>query len=113
LVGWLWFLGVLVPTMGIVHVGIQAMADRFIYVPIIGLLLMLCFGAKDALLVKLNGSKIAAIGAVIVVSICGALSRVQVSYWKNDLALFEHARLVTKDNYMAYNVLGGLYLRQG
>jgi Flp pilus assembly protein TadD len=114
IVGWLWFLGVLVPMSGIIHVGIQAMADRFMYVPIIGLLVAACFGVAG-ILRRTTSSLALSSGVVagVALAVCMGLSRAQVSYWKNDYTLFEHAREVTKDNYMAYTAVGGILLRQG
>jgi len=112
-VGWFWFVGVLVPMTGIVHVGIQAMADRFMYLPIIGLLVAICFGVRNWLANKKFtwGAGAVVTGGALV--ICVAVARAQVPHWKNDYEMFEHARQVTKDNYMAYTAVGGIYLRQG
>jgi tetratricopeptide (TPR) repeat protein len=112
-VGWLWFVGVLFPMSGIVAVGIQAMADRFMYVPLIGVLIMVCFGARELLSKMASGRKIATVSAAVVLVACVGLSRAQVQSWKGDYELFERAREVTKDNYMAYTAVGGILLRQG
>jgi len=112
-VGWLWFVGVMIPMSGIVFVGIQAMADRFMYLPIIGLILIVCFGAREFFNKQKAGLKTGLMGAAVALFAFVAVARTQVSYWKSDLALFDHARQVTKDNYLAYNVVGGAYLRQG
>lgn len=112
-VGWFWFVGVMLPMTGVVQVGTQAMADRFMYVPIIGLLIMVCLTAREALAYSVYRIPVAAVGTVLVLGTCMVFSRIQLSYWKNDLTLFEHARHVTKDNYLAYNVVGHMLLREG
>jgi protein O-mannosyl-transferase len=105
-VGWLWFLGTLVPTIGLVQIGEHAMADRFTYIPHIGLFLMLVWGteafAESGLAAKtrqfvLSG---AAAGILIVFSV---LTWVQLGYWHDTQALFGHTLAVTGPNYFAEN----------
>ncbi|HEX4644255.1 MAG TPA: tetratricopeptide repeat protein, partial [Verrucomicrobiae bacterium] len=98
LVGWLWFAGTLVPVIGLVQVGEQSMADRYTYLPSIGLFLALTWGFCD--LIKPQR------GRVVVLSVCGAISIIlcavltaqQISYWKNSRTLFEHALAATDQN---------------
>jgi Flp pilus assembly protein TadD len=105
-VGWLWFLGMLVPVIGLVQVGLQSMADRYTYLPSVGLFLMLAWGVpRGAAGERVRRMALAADG-VAVVSICAALSVVQVRYWKNTETLFGHAIEVTKDNWLAHYNLG-------
>jgi protein O-mannosyl-transferase len=100
-VGWFWFIGVMVPSIGLVQAGEQAMADRFMYVPAIGLFLALVWGVhgmatdSERLRVALG---LASLSAVI---LCVVLSRRQLGYWKNSEALFQHAVAVTESNYVA------------
>jgi tetratricopeptide (TPR) repeat protein len=106
IVGWLWFLGTLVPAIGIVQVGIQSMADRYTYVPLIGIFIMLVWGlgdlAEDRADWEIPLKSLA--GVSIVSSMVFAIG--QVRFWKDSEALFSHTVAVTKDNYLAYNNLG-------
>jgi protein O-mannosyl-transferase len=113
LVGWLWFIGVLVPAIGVVHVGIQAMADRFAYVPIIGLFLCAVWSATDLLNRRQVPASVRTALATIIIAGLVAISWRQIGYWKNDYSLFERARTVTRNNYMAYTAVGGVLLKQG
>lgn len=104
--GWLWYLGTLVPVIGIVQVGSQAMADRYTYVPLTGIFLAVSWGAA-----RMTGGR--TICRVIIVlaaflSIAGSLlaTRVQVDYWNSNLSLYTHAVQVIKDNWKAHFNLG-------
>jgi tetratricopeptide (TPR) repeat protein len=103
-VGWLWFLGMLLPVIGIVQVGDQAMADRYTYLPLIGLFLAAAWGlpaaAPPRARAALGGLAAAAIAA------CIAASLVQVSHWRDDVALFSRALAVTEGNWTAHQGLG-------
>ena len=106
LVGWLWYLGTLVPVIGIVQVGAQAMADRYTYLPLIGIFMMLVWGFMElaAVFIKrpvLWGS--VAGGAMVVLIL---LTQIQVGYWQDSVTLFNNALRVTERNYQAYNHLG-------
>lgn len=104
-VGWLWYLGTLVPVIGIVQAGRQAMADRYMYIPMIGLLIMIAWGAP-ILLRSFRQRRIMLGAAAALVGLCMiAAGRTQVSYWSNSRSLFEHALAVTSDNYIAHNNL--------
>jgi Flp pilus assembly protein TadD len=112
-VGWLWYVGTLVPVIGLVQVGAQAMADRYTYVPLIGLFIMVSWGIPE-LAAKWRFRRVGlglAAGAVIVASMI--LTWTNLHHWKNSAALFEHALEVTDDNYLAHNNLGIVYMRQG
>jgi tetratricopeptide (TPR) repeat protein len=111
-VGWLWYLGTLVPVIGLVQVGSQAMADRYTYVPLIGLFLMLVWGVSDlASAVHLPRPYLGAI-AVAILFACGLLTRTQLGYWKSDVDFWKHALTVTEENATAHNGLGVYYYRQ-
>ncbi len=106
LTGWLWYLGTLVPVIGLIQVGKQAMADRYAYIPMIGLFIIIAWGIPDLLRGLPRRKIIFAIssGAVIVgLMIC---SVVQVHYWQNSVTLFEHALRVTGMNSRAHYNLG-------
>jgi hypothetical protein len=105
-VGWFWYLGTLVPVIGLVQVGEQAMADRYTYIPFIGLFLILTWGAS-ALIGKWRYKKI--VTSTITTSIFFVMittTWVQVSYWKNSIRLFTHALSVTNGNYVIHTNLG-------
>jgi len=112
-VGWFWYLGMLVPVIGIVQVGMQAMADRYTYIPLVGIFIALAWGAAD-LANRLGLKKgILAAAAGIVLAALAAVTWVQVSYWQNSVTLFEHALAVTSDNYLAHGNLGVALNRAG
>ena len=111
-VGWFWFLGTLVPVIGLVQVGLQAMADRYTYIPLIGLLTIVAWGTNDLLVgwkYRKVALSVASFAIVLVLSICASL---QTSYWRNSQTLFEHALRVTAGNYVACNNLGLALLEQ-
>jgi tetratricopeptide (TPR) repeat protein len=111
--GWLWFLGTLVPVIGLVQVGGQSMADRYSYVPSIGIFLVLVWGAHELTC----GWRYQGVGAVAIAAatalLCAGLTRAQIGYWKDGESLCRHAILVTKDNYNAHYGLGSALDRQG
>jgi tetratricopeptide (TPR) repeat protein len=105
-VGWLWFCGTLVPTIGLVQVGIQSMADRYTYLPLIGLFIMLAWGANELLPDRPWRGQALAIGGVLLLAASALLTERQVQFWRDSETLFGHAVQVTRDNYLAYNNLG-------
>jgi Tfp pilus assembly protein PilF len=112
-VGWLWYLGMLVPVIGLVQVGVQAMADRYTYVPMVGLSIALVWTVAD-LVENRRTLRIAVTTATIVAlaALAGVAHR-QTAYWGTSRALFEHTLAVTKDNYIIENNLGGVVAREG
>jgi Flp pilus assembly protein TadD len=107
LVGWLWFLGTLVPMIGIVQSGFQAYADRFTYLPMIGICL-----AAAGLLAHAPVRYANAVAAAILVALT-AVTSVQLRHWKDTIALFEHAVAVTGDNAIAEMYLGNALVDAG
>ena len=105
-VGWCWYLGTLVPVNGLLQSGFQAMADRYSYVPLIGIFIMLSWGGVEILGDQKQGRKWLAGTAGCVLLAFAILTRVQLSYWQDTTTLFEHAIRVTADNHLAYNILG-------
>jgi tetratricopeptide (TPR) repeat protein len=101
--GWLWFIGTLVPVIGIIQVGSQSLADRYTYVPLIGLFIIIAFAAAD-LFPKIASRKIvlAALAGVILLA-CTITTSIQLRYWKNSLTLFEHTLAVTENNNVILN----------
>lgn len=113
IVGWLWYLGTLVPVIGLVQVGMQAMADRYTYIPLIGLYIVVAWGLYDLLARWRYQNLNYAIIAATIVSVLAAGSWKQIGYWKNSVALFNRALEVTEKNYVAHNNLGTGLVRQG
>jgi Flp pilus assembly protein TadD len=112
-VGWLWYLGVLLPVIGFIQTGGQAWADRYSYIPLIGLFIIVAWGANE-LLAKLRYREIASAAlACSVLLICAICTRIQVQYWRNNTTIFERAIKVTKNNYVAYCSLAELFLQEG
>jgi tetratricopeptide (TPR) repeat protein len=101
-VGWFWFLGMLIPVIGLVQVGIQCMADRYSYVPMVGLFIAATWAAIEFVRVR----NVLITASVIAIAACCVLTPIQVSYWKDSEQLFLHAVAVTDGNYLAYNNLG-------
>jgi len=113
LVGWLWYLGTLVPVIGFVQVGVFAMADRFTYISLTGLFIIIVWGT-DELLAGWRWRKItlgvSAPAVLLALSICTGF---QLRYWQNSITLFEHLLKVTSNNYLAYSNLGVAYSQLG
>jgi len=108
-VGWLWYLGTLVPMIGLVQVGAQARADRYMYLPLIGLAILPAFGGAD-LLGRRRGGRIAlAVAGSAALAAFTAVAFLQVRYWRDTLTLFGRAVAVTEDNAWAHAHLGGTY----
>ena len=111
--GWLWYLGTLVPVIGIVQVGYQSMADRYTYIPLIGIFVMIAWGIPE-LLDKWKFKKIALVRLTgIVIPILIVCSWMQVGYWENSITLYEHALTVTKDNYLVHTNLAAVLSEKG
>jgi hypothetical protein len=108
-VGWLWFLGTMVPVIGIVQVGSQSMADRYTYIPLIGLFIIAAWGLHDILKSNSYGRKLYTTVAVLILAVIMVLTARQVQTWKNNKALYEHMAAVTENNYTAFNGLGVVY----
>lgn len=112
-VGWFWYLGMLMPAIGLVQVGEQAMADRFTYLPSLGVVVIVIWGAHELTQHWRHSSVILGASAVACIIPCILLSRQQISYWKDDEALCRHALAVTKNNHIAHFCLGVAHERQG
>ena len=105
-VGWFWYLGTLVPVIGLVQVGIQSMADRYTYLPSIGLFIIVAWGLNDLLNSRPQKTKIAAAVGGLALAGCVAVTSIQLAYWRDSLTLFSHTIEVTTDNYAAEDCLG-------
>jgi protein O-mannosyl-transferase len=112
-VGWLWFLGMLVPVIGLVQVGGAALADRYTYFPLVGVFIAVTFGVCD-LAGRFRFPKTAVVGAAaLVLAVCLLLTENQLRYWHNNELLFRHALAVTRDNDIAHVNLAFALERQG
>lgn len=111
LTGWLWFAGTLVPVIGIVQVGSQARADRYMYVPLIGLTLAVAWASVDTLRGRLGTQALSVAGSAAVLALA-AVSWVQVGYWSDSVTLFTRDLVVEPDSYYAHKVLATLRLRE-
>jgi len=105
-VGWLWYLGTLIPVIGLVQVGIQARADRFTYVPLIGLFIVIAWGAAD-LAARWPRRRVALTAAAfVVVTACAVTARAQVEHWRDSLTFWQHTVDVSTDNARAHGNFG-------
>lgn len=105
-IGWLWFLGMLVPVIGLVQAGEIARADRYTYLPHIGLLIMGVWGVADLTHAWLHRTRLLGSAAAIALAAAVIASRVQGAVWRNEETLWAHALAVSKDNYHAHYSLG-------
>lgn len=113
LVGWLWFLGTLVPVIGLVQVGNQAMADRYTYIPFIGLFVAIAWGVAElADGAKLSTAIKIAASACVVLTLSSVTYR-QAGYWRDSLRLWKHALEVTNNNFVAEDEYGGALTQLG
>jgi tetratricopeptide (TPR) repeat protein len=113
LVGWLWYLGTLLPVSGLIQVGHHSMADRYMYVPLIGVFILMVWGCTQ----WVEGSQVKkgwGIGACVFLLLGLSINtRLQLAHWQNSVSLFEHAIQSTADNYLAHNNLGTVFLEAG
>ncbi|MHC4646131.1 MAG: tetratricopeptide repeat protein [Planctomycetota bacterium] len=115
LVGWLWFLGTLVPVIGLVQAGSQAMADRYTYLSSIGILIMIAWGAAEiSAQWELKFKKVLApVVCVVILGVLLVLTRIQVGYWRDSNIMFEHTLAVTKDNRIVHKLYGDFLRKEG
>ena len=112
-VGWLWFVGMLVPVIGLVQVGEQALADRYTYLPLIGLFIMIVWGAADLAAARRLPAAVPAALGIVAVLVCGWLAHEQAACWANTVELAGHALTINPKNYVASDALAYHYLAQG
>jgi protein O-mannosyl-transferase len=112
-VGWFWYMGTLVPVIGIVQVGLQSMADRYTYIPMIGLSMAVIWGIVEAF--KHSPQRLRTFGIVggLIMIAFTARTWDQLQHWRNTNTLFEHALKVTEGNYVAHTTLGLKFSREG
>jgi hypothetical protein len=112
-IGWFWFIGTLVPVIGLVQVGNQSMADRYTYLPLIGIFIMITWAAWETIS-RWGAARMVAGGvAGLTVLTCAGLTRQQVQHWQNSETLFSHCLRVTERNYIIHNHLGTSLLLEG
>ena len=111
--GWLWFLGTLVPVIGLVQVGQQSIADRYTYIPSLGIWLALVWGVHQCVAGQILWTRAANLIAGIALLICLLLTRQQIQHWKNAESLARHALAVTRDNHLAHDLLGEVFEGRG
>ncbi len=111
--GWLWYLGMLVPVIGLVQVGAQSRADRYTYIPMVGLLWILGWGAADVLEKWPRAKPVIIVAAVASSLACMTISWRQAGYWQNGITLFEHTAAVTENNFWALYNLGEAHYNLG
>jgi len=113
LVGWLWYLGMLVPVIGLVQAGDQARADRYTYLPQIGLYILVAWGAMDLCGTRRQGRAMLGFAATAILAALLAVAHVQTGYWKDSISLWTHTLACTSGNYLAHNNLGLALATQG
>ena len=112
-VGWFWFLGTLVPMIGLVQVGAQAMADRYAYLPLVGLFIMICWGVSDwAEQWHFSPAWLAAPSLAALLALTVVAHR-QIGYWSDNVTLWAHTVRVTSGNWIAENNLGAALMDKG
>ncbi len=113
LIGWLWYVGTLVPVIQLVQTGSHAMADRYTYIPSIGVLVLVIWGVYELTRRWRYQTKVLSVAGCAVVIVCLGMMRQQLGYWKDNEILFRHALEVTKNNYIAHNNLGATFVGKG
>ncbi|MGA3163157.1 MAG: tetratricopeptide repeat protein [Verrucomicrobiota bacterium] len=111
--GWFWFVGTLVPVIGLIQVGGQSMSDRYSYLPLIGLFIVLVWGGAEACARWHVPRRVVISGVMIVLIACAVRTRSQLNFWHDDETLFRHAMAVTKNNYIATVNLGTWFSKKG
>ncbi len=112
-IGWLWFLGTLVPVIGLVQVGEQAMADRYAYIPFIGLFVCLIWGIADLAAHNRVPARHLISPALLAIAVLAILGRTQIGYWHDSITLWSHTLAVTQNNFVAEDNLGAELIKQG
>jgi tetratricopeptide (TPR) repeat protein len=111
--GWFWYLGTLVPVAGFVQIGYHTHADRYTYIPLIGLFIIIAWGAPALLSGWRFKTKTLALLAGFVLALLIAVTGMQLKHWRNSQTLFEHALAVQPDNYVIHNNLGSFFNKKG
>ena len=112
-VGWFWYLITLLPVIGFIQLGTLARADRYAYIPLIGLFIAITWGSAVYLAQMKNRQSLVFCSGLSILLALVVVSRLQVAHWKNDLILFQHTVSVTENNYKAYHALGMAFHQLG
>ena len=112
-VGWFWFLGTLVPVIGLVQAGLQAMADRYAYLPCIGCFVCLVWGVAEFAQKRRIPNAWLSASVVVILAALGAMCSHQIAYWHDSITLWRHALSVTQRNYFAHHSLAGALAEKG
>ncbi|MGO9305849.1 MAG: hypothetical protein ACLP3R_19495 [Candidatus Korobacteraceae bacterium] len=112
-VGWFWFLGTLVPTIGLMQVGRQALADRYAYQSFLGLFILICWGAADWARQKQWPKAVLPATGIAILLVLSVITHRQIGYWSDNLTLWSHTAQVTNDNWVAEDMVAGLLLTTG
>jgi protein O-mannosyl-transferase len=104
--GWFWYLGTLVPVIGLVQVGTQSMADRYTYIPLTGLFIVIVWGTADIIKKRYLLKVFVYLFSVCIICVFMIVSWFQIQQWRNSITLFKHTLAVTKENYFAWNGMG-------
>lgn len=113
LVGWLWYLGTLLPVVGLVQVGMQGRADRYTYIPLIGIFIIIAWAIPELTARLRYQQELLGASAIGIILLISAQTWQQAGYWKDSTTLFEHTLAITDNNYMAHNNYGLVLLWQG
>ena len=113
LAGWLWYLGMLIPVIGLLQVGGQARADRYTYLPLIGVFIMIAWAAKDLSLARKSLQRAFVFVAPAILALLMVCSAVPASYWRNSETLWHHTLACTTRNYVAYSDLASVLATKG
>jgi len=113
IVGWFWYVITLIPVIGIVQVGSQSMADRYTYITLIGIFIMIAWGVPALPVYSRYKKEILSISTTLVIVTLTILTWTQLSYWPNSITLFRHAAQVTANNNIAYRILGNNLAKLG
>jgi len=112
-VGWLWYLGTLIPMIGLVQVGQQSMADRYTYVPLLGISFMVAWTVRDLITARPWARPVATVGTALALAAFSVVTWFQVATWRDNETLYRHALEVTANNHFAHYNLGNALLRRG
>jgi len=111
--GWMWYLGTLVPVIGLVQVGGQAMADRYTYIPLIGVFVAVAWGIPDALARCPGMRRSLAVAGALLLLVCAVASWHEVRYWRDTVTLFSHALEIDENSYLAHEMTGTGMAKRG
>ena len=113
LTGWLWYLVTLIPVIGLVQIGQHSIADRYSYIPLVGIFIMFVWGIPDVVGEFPFRTLVLGVSSVAVLALCSVATFLQLGHWKDSVSLFRHATEVTTRNHVAYNNLGYALLEAG